>query len=91
MPLEILFLTSVQQGDPKSSCCRGLSPRAPSVLWPEATGESAEATGAMCRVWNTPASVGRVPARLLTSLKDCEVIRKEGRGEKQGECIAKSQ
>lgn len=47
--------------------------------------------GVMCREWNIPASVGRVPARFLTSLKNCEVIRKEGRGEKQGECIAKSQ
>lgn len=61
------------------------------MLWPEGTGESAEATGVMCREWNIPASVGRVPARFLTSLKDCEVIRKEGREEKQGECIAKSQ
>lgn len=69
----------------------GLSPGAASVLWPEDTAESAEVTGAMCREWNTPASVVRVPARFLTSLKDCEVIRKEGRGEIQGECIAKSQ
>ena len=61
------------------------------MLWPEGTGESAEATGSMCREWNIPASVGRVPARFLTSLKDCEVIRKEGRGEKERECIAKSQ
>ena len=36
-------------------------------------------------------SAGRVPARFLTSLKDCEVIGGEGRVEKKGECNAKGQ
>lgn len=35
---------------------------------------------------------GYLPGSWKTErLKDCEITRKEGRGEKQGECIAKSQ
>lgn len=49
----------------------------------------------MYREWNMSGSAGRVPARFLTSLKDCEVIgggrwgEQEGRVEKKGECNTK--
>lgn len=42
----------------------------------------------MYREWNVAGSSGRVPARFLTSLKDREVIRGQGREEKKGECNA---